>query len=53
MKAVLRVPTSHQYAYIEVEMEGTQEEIINKYLQFTTSYKTAQKKWDADNEQPF
>lgn len=35
MKATLRIPTKEQYAYIEVEMEGSQEEIMEKYNEMT------------------
>ena len=35
MKATLRIPTKEQFAYIEVEVEGTREEIINQYQDFT------------------
>lgn len=35
MKSTLRIPTTESYAYIEVEFEGTDEEIITKYREFT------------------
>jgi hypothetical protein len=35
MKATLRIPTKEQYAYIEVECEGTEEEIKEKYDSLT------------------
>src|ERR1700733_12554855 len=31
MKAILRLPTLEQYAYIECEFEGTEEEIVDEY----------------------
>lgn len=38
MKSVIRIPTE-QYAYVEVEFEGTSEEIIAKYREITNMYK--------------
>lgn len=35
MKATLRIPTKEQFAYIEVEVEGSKEGIINQYKEFT------------------
>jgi hypothetical protein len=35
MKAILRVPTSETYAYIEIECEGTPVEILEHYNYFT------------------
>lgn len=35
MKATLRIPTYEQYAYIEVEAEGTAEEILHQYQEVT------------------
>ena len=37
MKATLRIPTKEQFAYIEVEVEGSKEEILNQYQEFTQS----------------
>lgn len=42
-KATLRIPTKEPYAYIEPVVEGTVEEIINAYLEFTVKYETMQK----------
>lgn len=36
MKATLRIPTKEQYAYIEVEYEGTEQEIKQKYDSLTS-----------------
>lgn len=47
-KATLRIPTRHQYAYIEVQIEGTPQEIVNSYLSITSTYQTKQKEWDTD-----
>ena len=34
-KATLRIPTNEQYAYIELEVEGTDVEIVAKYQEVT------------------
>lgn len=34
-KAQLRIPTGEQYAYIEVTVEGTPEEVVAAYYEFT------------------
>ena len=38
-KAQLRIPTAEQYAYMEVTVEGTAEEIIEAYHEITKKYK--------------
>lgn len=38
MKATLRVPTNEQYAYIEVSVDGTVEEIVKAYFEVSTKY---------------
>lgn len=48
MKATLRIPTKQMYAYIELQVEGTKEEIVNAYLTFTEAYQKKQKEWDED-----
>lgn len=48
LKATLRIPTREQYAYIEIVIEGTAEEIIKTYLSFTELYKSRAKKWEED-----
>lgn len=45
-KAVLRIPTQRQYAYIEIIVEGTPDEIVADYLKITSAYKKAQREWD-------
>lgn len=35
IKAQLRIPTNEQYAYIEVSVEGTPDEIVEEYKQLT------------------
>lgn len=35
MKATLRIPTLDPYAYVEVEMDGTEGEIIEQYSHLT------------------
>jgi len=52
MKAHLRIPTREQYAYIEIEVEGTVEEIISTYLKATDTYKTKSVEWE-QNKPPF
>ena len=37
MKATLRVPTNEQYAYIECQVEGTEEEIVAQYHKMTSA----------------
>jgi uncharacterized protein (DUF342 family) len=41
MKATLRIPT-RQYAYIEAEFEGTEEEIVSKYFELEEEYSKQQ-----------
>ena len=50
--ATLRIPTKHQYAYLEIEIEGTKEEIITAYITLTDEYKKQQAEWDKDSS-PF
>lgn len=38
-KSQLRIPTTDQYAYIEVEFEGTAEDTIQAYNEFTNLVK--------------
>lgn len=37
MKALLRIPTKESYAYIEVECEGTDDEIVSQYRKMTVA----------------
>ena len=37
MKAQLRIPTAEAYAYIEVSVEGTEEEVIKQYHRLTNA----------------
>lgn len=39
-KATLRIPSSIPYAYIEVLVEGSMEEIINTFIEYTHVLKT-------------
>lgn len=39
MRHILRIPTSQQYAYIEVEFEGTSEEALDLYDELTRKVK--------------
>ena len=41
-KSKLRIPTSDQYAYIEVDFEGTPEDTISAYYEFTKLVKPAE-----------
>lgn len=52
-KATLRIPTKHQYAYIEIEVTGTPEDILQTYCILSLGYAQTQKKFDKDNEVPF
>lgn len=36
MKATLRIPTAQQYSYIEIETEGTLDEIVDQYNEANT-----------------
>jgi len=47
-KATLRIPTKHQYAYLEIEIEGTKEEIMTAYITLTDAYHRQQNEWDKD-----
>lgn len=47
-KATLRIPTREQYAYIEVEIEGTMQEIARAYLYGTMVYKQSADTWEKD-----
>jgi len=47
-KTTLRIPTKHQYAYIEIEIEGTKEEIMTAYVTLTDAYHRRQAEWDKD-----
>ncbi len=38
MKSIIRIPTD-QYAYVEVEFEGSESEIISKYIEISNIYK--------------
>lgn len=48
MKATLRIPTRESYAYIEVSMEGTKEEIVQTYLEVTDYYQQRAEQWKKD-----
>lgn len=37
MKAQLRIPTAESYAYIEVTVEGSEEEIVKQYHKLTNA----------------
>jgi len=39
MKATLRIPTAEQYAYIEVQVDGTSDEIVGAYEEMTKAVK--------------
>lgn len=53
IEAILRIPTAHQYAYIEIKAKGTPEEVIRQYMSITTLYKAMQSKWDSEEKPPF
>ena len=38
IKATLRIPTNTAYAFIEVTIEGTPQEIISKYFELSEAY---------------
>lgn len=50
LKAKLRIPTAEQYAYLEVEVEGTHSEILEHYEKFNQLVKVGmgldQKEWN-------
>ena len=37
LKATLRIPTNEQYAYVEAQVEGTREEIVEEYKLLTNA----------------
>ena len=47
MKATFRLPT-REYAYIEVEFEGTQEEMLQQYFELEGAYRTAAKTYKTE-----
>ena len=49
-KATLRIPTKEHYSYIELQVEGEADYIIETYLNFTELYKKKLKEKEA--EQP-
>ena len=51
-KATLRIPTKEQYAYVEIEVEGTMKEIMRAYLLAQFTYKAEDKDWE-NNKPPF
>lgn len=38
-KATLRIPTAEQYAFVEVQIDGTAEQIQDAYYELTRSFK--------------
>ena len=52
MKSTLRIPT-RQYAYIEVEFEGTEKEIMDKYFELESEYRAHADEYNKKrNEEP-
>lgn len=53
LESVLRIPTKETYAYIELKVVGSAEEIIKTYLTVTDKYKKLEKEWANDKALPF
>ncbi len=52
-EAVLRIPTKQTYAYLEVKVVGTAEEIVEEYLRITDIYNTLQQIHNKQEVSPF
>lgn len=53
LESVLRIPTKETYAYIEIKVVGSVEEIIKTYLTVTDKYKKLEKEWTNEKSLPF
>ncbi len=56
VKGILRVPTREQYAFIELHVEGTEEQIVDCYFRTLDDYRAkerARNKAKEENEPPF
>lgn len=56
IKGILRVPTREQYAFIELHVEGTEEQIVDCYFRTLDDYRAKEKarmKAQQENEPPF
>lgn len=47
-KATLRIPTKEQYAYVEIQVEGTMKEIFHAYLLAQHTYQQKAAAWEKD-----
>lgn len=46
IKGVYRIPTKKQYSYLELEVKGTAEEIIDGFIKVNSAYEKKQKEFD-------
>lgn len=56
IKGILRIPTREQYAFIELHVEGTEEQIVDCYFRTLDDYRDREKarnKAKQENEPPF
>lgn len=56
IKGILRVPTREQYSFIELHVEGTEEQIVDCYFRTLDDYRAkerARNKAKEENEPPF
>jgi len=52
IRGVWRVPTKQQYSYLEIEVEGTLDEVVSGHVEATALYERKQKEFDTSGE-PF
>lgn len=56
IKGILRVPCREQYSFIELHVEGTEEQIVDCYFRTLDDYRAKEKarlKAQQENEPPF
>lgn len=56
IKGILRVPCREQYSFIELHVEGTEEQIVDCYFRTLDDYRAKEKarnKAKEENEPPF
>jgi len=56
IRGILRIPTREQYAFIELHVEGTEEQIVDTYFRTLDDYRAKEKarlKAQQENEPPF
>lgn len=48
-ETVLRIPTKEDYAFIEVKITGTKEQIVRAQLEISDYYWKKRDQWEKDN----